>query len=213
MRFQTRRSHPSYGGTRLWRPRRYPPRHRSDRSSAPVCRSASSATAPGRCSVGEECGRRSGRHGGLRNRPGGRSPSRKTVRRRASVLIRGNPLRPPAVQPEASSSHRYAQGARLPRARRSKSQFGSCPWQSRHRGCHRPRAREPYRCHSSQSASRPYCRTRCRPLMCKRRSRRRVPVFIRSPRRRAAGSTAVLQDRAPWRSCGSRPSRTWSAAD
>ena len=35
-------------------------------------------------------------------------------------------------------------------------------------------------------------------------------LFTRSPRRHAAKSTAVSQDRAPWRSCGSRPSRTWS---
>src|SRR5262249_2622430 len=37
-----------------------------------------------------------------------------------------------------------------------------------------------------------------------------VSLLIRSPRPRAAGSTAVSQGRAPWRSCGSRPSRIWS---
>src|SRR6516164_7675746 len=37
-----------------------------------------------------------------------------------------------------------------------------------------------------------------------------VRLFIRSPRQPAAELTVARQDRAPWRSCGSRPSRTWS---
>ena len=37
-------------------------------------------------------------------------------------------------------------------------------------------------------------------------------LFIRSPRPREAVSMGVSQGRAPWRSCGSRPSRTWSGA-
>src|SRR6516165_3608197 len=41
---------------------------------------------------------------------------------------------------------------------------------------------------------------------------RRWRIVTRSPRRRAALSMGVWQGRAPWRSCGSRPSRTWSEA-